>query len=1171
MDTTNSGISPSGDNKPAKKPNKPAPDDAFASLALPATDASPDASPKKFTEEPTEKKEPAAKKDPTEANPPTDAWASLALPASPSPRKEAPLPRNDSEPAKTPVFRQVQDSDTDPKVPSPAPQATGSFRAEPSGIARTPVPPPPPSSSKLPAVEGYELLGVLGRGGMGVVYKARHIKLKRLVALKMILGGARAGDEDMLRFRTEAEAVARLQHPHIVQIYEIGAQDGQPFFSLEFIDGGSLDRKVGGKPQPLLEATSLMATLADAVHFAHQQGILHRDLKPANILLTKSGEPKITDFGLAKQMDGAQGQTETGSIMGTPAYMPPEQAQGDTRNLGPAADIYSLGAIMYELLTGAPPFKGETAMDTLLQVQMTEPTRPGKLRPRLPRDLETICLKCLEKSPCRRYATAGDLADDLRRFLNHEPIVARPVSTWERGVKWLRRHPAGAACLALLGLLILGSGGALAAYGVHQAQELQRHASARKRVDEQVLRAQEAEKNEAWTGARDLLLSAAEECRDESELAEESTAIQEKLDRVQSRLQALARLRDFAQYRDEAVFHATLAGGETEGNAEQARTSATKALDAVALKLDSLWVPDAAFTPEEQADVRRGSYELLLTLAEVIARRSANAPLAARQDGAREGLRVLDGAARLGFETRAYHLRRSRFLATLGDAQAAERESKLAGECPTRTARDHYLVGEEHYQRGDVPAARAEFEESLRVEGDGFWASYFLALCHVKLGQPRLALEPLNFCLARKQGLAWIYLLRGFVHGQLGKYPAAEGDFSEVMARDPSPDVLYVLYNNRAVMRVGQKNFDEASIDLKQAIKLKPDQYQAYASLAQVEFVQGRSDDAVAAMNQAVHAAQTLLERGAIDAGMLGLLYRARSRYQLGRKDVPAALADLDRALALEAADSLTVPTLQGERGRLLHRLQDYSEAIVAYSAALKTPQPNPEIHRWKAEALIAAQRYPEVVQAFSEYSRLGGVLGVKDYQLLALAHHKTGDLRATIDDLTKVLETESNNAEVLGQRAQVYLVVRAYTLAARDFDRALALTPDDAALYEGRGFALAKLGQHQKATKDVEESWRRSAHTSQQAFRAARTFAQAAAQVDIDRMPADSPAVKTRRTYEERSLALLREALQKLPQKERVTFWSETVRNDPELNPLHRTTGYAELERKYTNPSVAP
>jgi serine/threonine protein kinase len=321
----------------------------------------------------------------------------------------------------------------------------------------------------LPAVPGYEVLEVLGRGAMGVVYKARHVKLNRLVALKMILSGAHAGEPELARFRSEAEAVARLQHPNVVQIHEIGEHAGLPYFSLEFVDGGSLQQHLAGTPQQPGAAAQLLETLARAVHAAHEKGIVHRDLKPANVLLTRDGVPKVSDFGLAKQLDADSGRTQSGAILGTPSYMAPEQAAGRTKEVGPPADVWALGAILYEALTGGPPFRGATVRDTLEQVCTREPVPPRQWQPKVPRDLETICLKCLHKEPHRRYASALALAEDLERFQERKPIVARPVGRLERAGKWARRNPAVAAFLTVLvvGTVVSAS---LAVYAVQKAE-----------------------------------------------------------------------------------------------------------------------------------------------------------------------------------------------------------------------------------------------------------------------------------------------------------------------------------------------------------------------------------------------------------------------------------------------------------------------------------------------------------------------------------------------------------------------------------------------------------------------------------------------------------------------------------------------------------------------------
>ncbi|MFO0906591.1 MAG: serine/threonine-protein kinase [Pirellulales bacterium] len=304
-------------------------------------------------------------------------------------------------------------------------------------------------------VPGYELLRPLGRGGMGVVYLARQTALKRLVALKMILSGDRENADELARFRAEAEAAARVRHPNLVQVYEIGDAQGRPYIALEYVPGGSLAQRLTEGPYAPRDAAQLVARVADAAQCAHAAGVVHRDLKPANILLDADGSPRIADFGLAKRLDDRSGLTQSGTILGTPSYMAPEQAEAQADQVGPAADLYSLGAILYELLVGRPPFRGATVLDTLRQVREQEPVAPGRLQPGVPRDLETICLKCLEKNWRRRYASAGELADDLRRFLDSRPIAARPVGRLERAGKWARREPWLAGVSAGLVLVVV--------------------------------------------------------------------------------------------------------------------------------------------------------------------------------------------------------------------------------------------------------------------------------------------------------------------------------------------------------------------------------------------------------------------------------------------------------------------------------------------------------------------------------------------------------------------------------------------------------------------------------------------------------------------------------------------------------------------------------------------
>jgi len=340
----------------------------------------------------------------------------------------------------------------DPEAPTTVGDATDALG--PALLAAAPAascPQRPP-----PRFGDYELIEEIARGGMGIVYKARQLSLNRVVAVKVILAGPFATPEFVQRFRTEAEAAANLQHPSIVAIHDVGEYEGRHYFSMDYVEGKNLADWARTHPVSSREAAELVKTIAGAVHFAHQRGTLHRDLKPQNVLVDPAGHPRITDFGLAKQLQRESDLTLTGQVLGSPGYLPPEQAGGHHELVGPPSDVYSLGAILYFLLTGQPPFAGPNPLETLRLVSDTEPVSPATLNPMTPAALETICLKCLQKRPERRYATARDLAADLERFLKHEPIQARPASWSERVEGWARRHPwtiTGAASVAMLALI----------------------------------------------------------------------------------------------------------------------------------------------------------------------------------------------------------------------------------------------------------------------------------------------------------------------------------------------------------------------------------------------------------------------------------------------------------------------------------------------------------------------------------------------------------------------------------------------------------------------------------------------------------------------------------------------------------------------------------------------
>ena len=342
-------------------------------------------------------------------------------------------------------------------ISNPPPPGPRSYAEPPETETKHPI-----VGTRLGYVGDYELLEEIARGGMGVVYRARQSSLKRIVAVKMIRSGEFAGEAEVKRFSAEAEAAANLKHPNIVAIHEIGEHDGRHYFSMDYIEGKNLAQVCGGQPVAAQQAAEWLKTIAEAVQFAHQRGVLHRDLKPQNILVDAEGRPHVTDFGLAKDLHGDSGVTQTGAVMGSPSYMAPEQARGRNDLFGPASDVYSLGAVLYELLTGRAPFRGGSAMETLHRVANDEPARPRSLNQNAPADLETICLKCLEKDPLRRYPTARALAEDVGRFLAGDPVEARPAGAVRRAVSWARRHRH--LMTAAVSALVLGLAGL--AYGL---------------------------------------------------------------------------------------------------------------------------------------------------------------------------------------------------------------------------------------------------------------------------------------------------------------------------------------------------------------------------------------------------------------------------------------------------------------------------------------------------------------------------------------------------------------------------------------------------------------------------------------------------------------------------------------------------------------------------------
>jgi tetratricopeptide (TPR) repeat protein/tRNA A-37 threonylcarbamoyl transferase component Bud32 len=1075
---------------------------------------------------------------------------------------------------------------------------------------------PRPREAGCPEVAGYEVLGLLGRGGMGVVYKARQTALKRVVALKMILAGEHAGSEQLARFRAEAEAVARLQHPNVVQVYEIGDRGGLPFFSLEFMEGGSLDRKLRGMPQPARETAELVRVLARAMHAAHQRGIVHRDLKPANVLLAADGTPKITDFGLAKRLDDVSGRTHSGAILGTPSYMAPEQAGGRLRDVGPPADVYALGAILYEALTGRPPFLGESMLDTLEQVCGQQPVAPSRLQPKTPRDLETICLRCLRKEPARRYATAEDLAEDLRRFLDGEPIKARRVGSWERAAKWAWRRPAAAAAVALgvaAAALLITAGVAGSLYRqaelrrqVAQFQESQRQADLRSKCQRLLLDGQHGRDRHDWEAVKQasseaLTMNDTEptlaDLRDDArrlydeaarELAAARAAEQARL----ARQQAEETYRAFFRQRDEALFYlnrdvvtdAGLGGGPARSRDAARRALALLGVDPAAGTGPRL----EGYEPDEQERLRQGCYEVLLILAEATASSRPGQPPAEARRQAEEALRLLDRADVLGYRTRSAHERRARYLALLGDEAKARGQRARAAAVAPALALDRFLLGYDAWFGGRESDGAGWFRKTLAAEPDHFWARYYSAVAALKARKPAEAQSHLTVCLREQPGFVWGYVLRGSVNAGAGDFEDAEADFARALAlldRQPDDDARYVVLVNRGVLRLLQAGaargsvpadrteLDRAVDDFGKAIALRPGHYHARMNLGLAHKARQDWDAACRELGEAIR----LYRREAWPAGpdaTLARLYRERAHVRREQKDLAGALEDFGQAIR-EQPGGAPVAQDHLERASILILEQHPDEALRACDAALAAQPDYADADRVRAEVLFDLQRFDEATRSYDRYVEREGrkqsparPLMAKALREAAMARSRLGRYAESVDDLTRALALDPADARTRALRGWAYLVSDAPRLALRDFEELLRLDAANGDAYAGRGYARAKIGQYRPAVADAGEAVRLGPRTPRQLYNAARVFALAVGAIDAEPAPRARAGQQLRYDCQQRALSLLAKALAETPAKERPDFWADYVKADPALQAIRPSPGFARLAAQYDRAS---
>jgi tetratricopeptide (TPR) repeat protein/tRNA A-37 threonylcarbamoyl transferase component Bud32 len=923
-----------------------------------------------------------------------------------------------------------------------------------------------PSADKRPGtLAGYEIVSVLGRGGMGVVYKARQKQLNRLVALKVVLAGAHAGPRQLARFQSEAEAVASLQHPNIVQIYEVGKHDGLPYFSLEYVNGGSLDKKLGGKPLPAREAAQMAQTLARAMHYAHEHGIMHRDLKPANVLLTKDGVPKITDFGVAKRLDAeAASQTRTGTIMGTPSYMAPEQARGESRDITPVADVYALGAIIYELLTGRPPFQGATILDTLEQVRSQEPVPPTRLQPKVPRDLETICLKCLQKEPAKRYASAEALAEDLRRFLAEEPILARPVGTPERVWRWCRKNPRAAILSAAVVLLLvtLGIVSAMVAARVRREQEA---TTERDRREREAAAERDRQEREAVTSAGKLaqlrLLQGTDAISTgDARRAQDLLGVSDPLVENAPALAELRAQRDtlqtqvalFVEFKKkaDAVRYAGLLGSSSTAPLAQPKTlkeaqrrslqeaqqqcrEALELYDGIEKRTGRGSVGWPALDTAQQQLLREDAFETLLIAAQVEWNLSLlTEDAAAVKKAAREGIAWLDRAEKFLPSTRTLNLYRSEYRKQVGDETAARADSQRANNLTPSTAVDLFWQGVADRLRGEAASGRGNKKEAeeyyhraiksyaaaLRIRPDHFWGYYEWAACHVRLGEPIEAIIGFTACTHIKPDAPWPYYNRATQYLHLKQYDEAIQDFGLALERNPGYAEAYL---NRGLCYAAQNKTDKALDDFDKAIAAKADYALAYYQRAQT--------------------------------------YRGLKRNREARDDYSALLR-----LESDRADCYLF------RGFMNMQLKDFDAALGDFQkCALRQPL-NAMPHYLTGVVHLGRRHYDKALPALEE--ALTARIDFAEPRLArAQVALRQGKLPEALTDINFVLKNLSpkNRAAVLNDRADVHRSMNQLDDAVADYKEAIELEPKRVESYVGLALVYEKQGKPELAKDSYE------------------------------------------------------------------------------------------------------
>jgi serine/threonine-protein kinase len=905
----------------------------------------------------------------------------------------------------------------------------------------------------------YQVEGRVGSGGMGIVYRAaRADDYRQRVALKVVRPGL-ADDELLARFRTERQVLAEFGHPHIARLLDGGTTaDGRPYFVMEFIDGAPLDRFCDRGRLNTAERVRLLRAVCAAVQHAHERGVLHRDLKPVNVLVTADGTPKITDFGLAKRLDGDSGQTQSGAVLGTPSYMAPEQAAGKREAVSAATDVYALGAVLYELLTGRPPFRGDAALEVLRQVLHDEPVPPGRLHPGLPRDLETVCLKCLEKEPRRRYGSAAALADELDRFLDGRPVVARPVGRLERAWRWGKRNPREALIAVLVLVLVVAGAGVARWLELRQAQhreelareEARREAEhnyqqrqARQRVTDALTQLPGLRKRFLFKEAKGILARAAresddlglEELRRQVRQAQDDLALAARLDEIRLGKTAYGEKGDDFSAAA-AAYRAAFQGHKMDVDATAVEVLARRISDSAIREelvdaLDDWWVYDSR---------REKRLVALLCLADPGPAKERLRTLALNGD-----FKALKGEARAAavaglppalLYRMGYLLRRH------------EEGLDLLRRAQRRYPADFWLnhsLGFALLERGLWDEAAGHFRAAVAVRPNSAVVHSNLGVTLSRKGLTDEAIVSYHDALRCNENYALAHYNLALALAKKGLHDQAIAAYNRAIElRANFPDTHYSLGN--ALTKKGR--LDEAIAAYRRAIDFRPGFVEAHNNLGLALQHQGRVDEAIAAFRRAIQ----LKEDHAAAHHNLGFNLAKKGR-------VNEAIAAYRRAISLDKDNPATYYNL----GLALGRKGLLDEAITAYREALKRKEVYPEAYGYLGVTLAKRGRLDEAIVAFRrgiEFKKddpalhygLGLTLSRK-----GLADEAVIAYRRAIDLKPDYVEAHNNLGFALSRLGLVDEAIACYRTALR-------LKKNHAAAHCNLGLALQATGQFAEA-----------------------------------------------------------------------------------------------------------